>query len=150
MTGWLWSSNWGECGCSQETLAVDFFTSLYRALRIGKKTAVGCDIHVLKLIGPGARAGIGPPYSNVSHIVFIIRSLPLAKMRYVNVGCAEAIMRHVRIEFPHPIRIMFLLPRERITLWLACSYITCMIRMESRAHICHTRRIDRKGKSFRA
>lgn len=94
------------------TFAVDFFTSLYRPLRIGKKTAVGCDIHVLKLIGSGARAGIGLPYSNVSHIVFLIRSLSLAKMRHVNVGCAEAIMRHVRIEFLHLIRIMFLLAKR--------------------------------------
>jgi len=31
---------------------------------------------------------------------------------YVNVGCAEAIMRHVRFEFPHPIRIMFLLAKR--------------------------------------
>jgi len=26
------------------TLAVDFFTALYRPLRIGKKTAIGCDM----------------------------------------------------------------------------------------------------------
>lgn len=57
--------------------------------------------------------GLGLHIQNVSHIVFIIRSLPLGKLRYyVNVGCAEAIMRHVRIEFPHPIRTMFLLAKR--------------------------------------
>jgi len=39
--------------------------------------------------------------------------MPLAKMcYYVNVRSAEAIMRRVRIEFPHPIRIMFLLAKR--------------------------------------
>jgi hypothetical protein len=87
------------------TLAVEFFYSTVPTFENKKENC--CRLwHVLKLIGPGARAAIVPPYSNVCHIGFIIRSLPLAKLRYyVNVGCAEAIMCHVRIEFPHPINV---------------------------------------------
>jgi len=47
-----------------------FFYSAVPAVENRKENC--CRLrHVLKLTGPGARAGIEPPYSNVSHIVFI-------------------------------------------------------------------------------